>query len=73
MNVEELFHCFAAYFDKIIFYDVTENVQDTVQIKILENYDKDAYWSFAQEYGEYTVTEWQYVKDGNYIDITIER
>ena len=74
MKVEELFLNFTAYFDKIIFYDTTENIQDAVYIRDNNNddYNENMYDEFLEQYGDYKVTDWEYVYHGNYIDITIE-
>lgn len=74
ITVNELFTVnFAMYFDKIKFYDETNNIQDTMFINNGHNdYDEKAWNEFLEAYGEYYVTEWQYMYYNNTIDITIE-
>lgn len=73
-DVESLFHCFVNFFDKIIFFDATANIQDTVYVKDDNGeYNTEEYWDFVKQYAYYDVTEWQYVGNGNYIDLTIAR
>ena len=80
MTVKELLNHFNSfYFDKIVIFDKTNNVQDTAYIyamnnpkKTIKNMDE-----FLKKYGDYEVTDWEVDVDGSsitktYISIDIE-
>lgn len=64
MTVAELLDHFHIYPDAIEFYDITENVEDTIYLKLyVDTYDVDAYDDFLSEYGDRIVKEWKWQID----------
>lgn len=61
MTVSELFEHFIRYFDKIIYSDKKNKIEDAVLIKINSvEYDTIEYDIFVKVYGRYKVIEWYY-------------
>ena len=72
IDVVDLFSHFTSYFDKILFLDKTNNIQDTVHIKDNGYYNYKKFDEFLEEYGNAEVIDWEYVYHDNLIDIKIE-
>lgn len=74
MTVAELFEHFTFYFDSIIYYDRTNNVEDMKYIysDSDETYSSDVYLNFLHKFKEYSVIEWEYDFRENNISLTIE-
>lgn len=73
MMVKELFEHFGEFFDTIIYFDVSSNIQDSVTIVDGDRVMLRVYDDFMREYGGYNVTDWSYRNSGNGIDINIEK
>lgn len=74
MTVAELFERFSAYFNKIIFFDETNNIQDSIE---LSDCNKDVkvyeYVNFIYKYGLFKVDAWRFDNYNNNIVIDIKK
>lgn len=69
MTVRELINHFSFYFDKIVFFDKTNNIQDIAKIYI-DNFPKKTVKNeteFLDEYGDYKVINWEVSIDGSFL------
>lgn len=80
MNVQELFDHFRCLFDKIVYFDKTNNIEDSVYIEstalidgeMTRAYSQEKQEEFLGEYGDFDVVEWEYSSYDNTINITVE-
>ena len=87
MTVRELLKHFGFYFSRIVFFDKTNNIQDTAYIGQMQlkfaiySHSKTAKCEteFLNEYGDYKVITWEVdttitsITDGVYLSIEIEK
>ena len=80
MTVEELLKHFRFYFDKIVFFNKTHNIQDTAHLYEIDSLEQTVNneTEFLNEYGDYKVTDWKVKYDDSlitdiYIWIEIEK
>lgn len=79
MTVRELLNHFSFLFNRIVFLDKTNNIQDTAYTFMINSREQTIknYTEFLNEYGEYEVTDWEVDTDLSsitqvYISIEIE-
>lgn len=74
MTVLELFERFSAYFNKIVYFDETNNIEDCIVLKDVktEGYIKFIYIEFIFKYGSFKVLDWRFDNYNNNISIDIK-
>ena len=74
MTVLELFERFSAYFNKIVYFDETNNIQDSIELKDCnDNIKTEEYYKFIDQYGSFKVLDWRFDNYNNNISIDIKR
>ena len=74
MTVGELFDCFLEHFNKIIYLDITNNIQDSIELRDCNNDVKtEEYDKFIDQYGSSKVDGWRFDNYNNDIVIDIKK
>lgn len=72
MTVLELFERFWTYFNKITYFDETNNIEDCIEVRDCNNDVKtEEYDKFIDQYGSFEVIEWSFDNFNNIIYIYI--
>lgn len=73
MTVAELFERFSAYFDKIVYFDETNNIEDSIEVRdCKEDVKTEEYIKFIFKYGLFKVLDWRFDNYNNHNNITID-
>ncbi len=73
MTVDELFDKFTVYFDKIVYFDEANNIEDTIDLKNGDDFLIMKYDDFLEEYGDCEITDWNFDNSNNTIEISFKR
>ena len=74
MTVLELFERFSAYFNKIVYFDETNNIEDCIEVMDCNNDVKtEEYDEFIDQYGSFEVLDWRFDNYNNNITVDIRR
>lgn len=73
MTVAELFEHFSAYFDKVVYFDETNNIEDIIELRdCKDDFKTEEYIKFIFKYGLFKVLDWRFDNYNHHNNITID-